>query len=64
MNKFNAAINEIKKIECPTGELEQRVACILVDYNLTDKGTIVVKEDLLDSNELKLIQLILTMVNL
>lgn len=45
MNTINNAIDEIKKIECPTGELEQRVAGILSDYNLTNMSLNAVQRD-------------------
>ena len=38
MDKLDEAIKQIKEIECPTGELEQRVAVILSDYNLTNEN--------------------------
>lgn len=50
MNKLHNAINEIKKIECPTGNLEQRISGILVDYNLTNKDAKVVRDNNLDTN--------------
>lgn len=37
MDKLDEAIKQIKEIECPTGELEKRVAVILSDYDLTNK---------------------------
>lgn len=42
---INNAIDEIKKIECPTGELEKRVAGILADYDLENITTNSVHRD-------------------
>jgi hypothetical protein len=42
---INNAIDEIKKIECPTGELENRVAGILADYDLENITTDSVHRD-------------------
>lgn len=45
MTTINNAIDEIKKIECPTGELEKRVAGILYEYDLTDMNINAVKRE-------------------
>ena len=40
MSTLNEAINRIKILECPTGEVESRVAGILLDYNVASKNNI------------------------
>lgn len=45
MSDINAAINRIKALQCPTGELENRVSGILQQYNIANKNEITVKRD-------------------
>lgn len=40
INNINSAIDRIKSLECPTGEVESRVAGILEDYNVANKNEI------------------------
>jgi len=42
MENLNRAIDRIKILECPTGELENRVADILDDYRVADKNKITI----------------------
>lgn len=53
MNKINEALDEIIKIECPTGELEKRINNILVDYDLINKNTIVTEDETLNTIDAK-----------
>lgn len=45
MASIRAAIDRIKILECPTGELENRVAGILQQYEIANKNQITVKRD-------------------
>jgi hypothetical protein len=40
MTKMDAAIDRIKILECPAGELENRVLGILEDYGVADSGKV------------------------
>lgn len=40
MSKMDDAINRIRILECPTGELENRVAEILEDYGVAERSKI------------------------
>lgn len=52
MHKTNEAIDRIRILECPTGDLENRVAGILEDYGVADRTNInVVRDDSLDRDE-------------
>lgn len=54
MNKIDEAIDRIKILECPTGELENRVAAILEDYGVAAKSEISIdRDDNLESDEAK-----------
>lgn len=49
MTKINEAIDRIKALECPTGDIENRVAGILEDYGVAKRNNVnVVREDKLD----------------
>jgi len=50
MHKIDEAIDRIKILECPTGELESRVAEILKDYGVRD-GVSVYRDESFDNNE-------------
>ncbi|MEQ8156369.1 MAG: hypothetical protein ABRQ25_16075 [Clostridiaceae bacterium] len=43
MSKLDDAIKRIKILECPTGEVETRIAGILEGYGVADKNHIEVK---------------------
>jgi hypothetical protein len=45
INNFNSAIDRIKSLECPTGEVENRVAQILEDYNVAKKNEVNINRD-------------------
>lgn len=45
MDNFNSAINRIKQLECPTGELQSRVAGILEDYHIANRNEITINRD-------------------
>lgn len=45
MHNINEAINRIKNLECPTGEVENRVADILEDYNVADRNELIINRD-------------------
>ncbi len=52
MSKIEAAIDRIKILECPTGELENRVSGILEDYGIANKDKIVIdRVKTLDSDD-------------
>ncbi len=54
INNINNAIDRIKALECPTGEVETRVAGILEDYKVANKNELNIyrNEELdKDSNE-------------
>lgn len=52
MKKIDEAIDRIRILECPTGDLENRVTEILEDYRISDKSRINVNRDNnLDSGE-------------
>lgn len=36
MDKMGEALNRLRRLECPTGELEKCVALILEDYGITN----------------------------
>lgn len=40
MNNIDAAIDRIKILECPTGEIENRVAGILENYGVADRSKV------------------------
>ncbi len=45
MNKMDEAIDRIKTLECPTGEVENSVALILEDYGVADSDKVYVNRD-------------------
>ena len=45
MLKLEGAIQRIKRLECPTGDVEHRVAGILEDYEVVNKGQAVINRD-------------------
>lgn len=45
MSKINEAINSIRNIECPTGDLENRVTEILLDFGVADPSQVSIKRD-------------------
>lgn len=45
MNKIDEAIDRIKDLECPTGDIENRVAEILEDYRVTDSSKVNIRRD-------------------
>lgn len=45
MSKLDAAIERIRILECPTGDVEIRVAGILEDYKIANRNDIVVARD-------------------
>lgn len=52
MNKINKAIKSIRSLECPTGELENRLAGILVEYGVAGRTQINIdREKILDTCE-------------
>lgn len=51
MTKLEDAIERIKILECPTGDVEHRVAGILEDYKVANRNEISIKrEESLDKN--------------
>jgi hypothetical protein len=44
MSKIEDAIERIKNLECPTGDEENRITEILVDYGVANSNEIEVKE--------------------
>lgn len=42
MSNLEKAVDRIKILECPTGELENRVKGILEDYNIADRKEIMI----------------------
>ncbi len=40
MNNIDAAIDRIKILECPTGEIENRVAGILENYGVAERSKV------------------------
>jgi len=51
MNNINDAIDRIQRLECPTGDLENRVSEILEAYKVANKGDISInREERLDGN--------------
>lgn len=40
MASIEAAVDRIKRLECPTGDLTDRVASILADHQITPSGEI------------------------
>lgn len=52
MNKIDEAIDRIRILECPTGDLENRVAEILEDYRVANGSKLNIhRENKLDSAE-------------
>ncbi len=45
MNNLEKAIDRIKVLECPTGELENRVVSILEDYEVANRDKITINRD-------------------
>lgn len=45
MSNMKGAIDRIRMLQCPTGELENRVAGILEDYNISPRSEILVSRD-------------------
>lgn len=45
MSKINEAINRIRNIECPTGDLENRVTEILLDLDVANPNQVNIKRD-------------------
>lgn len=45
MSKLEQAVERIKALECPTGEVEYRVADILDDYGVANRNDISIKRD-------------------
>lgn len=45
MSKLEEAIERIKKLECPTGDLGLRVAGILQDYKVANSNEVELKRD-------------------
>ncbi len=45
MEQFDKALDRIKKLECPTGEVENRVIGILEDYNVANKNDVIINRD-------------------
>jgi hypothetical protein len=51
MATIKEAIERIKALECPTGDIQNRITGILADYEIANKGEIVVsREHSLDEN--------------
>lgn len=44
MGDLKYALERIKNLECPTGEVENRVAEILEDYNVVKKDEIIINK--------------------
>lgn len=52
MSKIDEAVDRIRILECPTGELENRVTEILEDYRVSSRNNINVNRDInFDSGE-------------
>jgi len=52
MSKIDEAVDRIRILECPTGELENRVTEILEDYKVSSRNNINVNRDInFDSGE-------------
>lgn len=45
MARLEDAIERIKRLECPTGEVENRVAGILEDYGVTNRNEVSFSRD-------------------
>ncbi len=45
MSRLEQAVERIKALECPTGEVEYRVADILDDYGIADRNDISINRD-------------------
>lgn len=45
MSKLEGAIERIKRLECPTGDVQYRVVGILEDYEVVDKGQATISRD-------------------
>lgn len=45
MENINDAIERIKILECPTGELEERVIGIFEDYEIAERDEIFIERD-------------------
>lgn len=51
MDNIKEAIDRINQLECPTGDLENRVSEILEAYKVANKGEILInREERLDGN--------------
>ncbi len=52
MSRIDKAIDRIKILECPTGELENRVTGILEEYGVANKNQVsIARVKLLDNDE-------------
>lgn len=45
MNKLDEAFHRIRILECPTGDLKNRVAGILEGYGITNSGNVTIDRD-------------------
>ncbi|NLY76501.1 MAG: hypothetical protein GX080_00245 [Tissierellia bacterium] len=45
MTNLDKAIDRIKVLECPTGELEERIVNIFEDYRVANRNEVIVKRD-------------------
>ena len=45
MSKINEAISRIRSLECPAGDLQNRVTEILLDYGVTNLDKVNIKRD-------------------
>jgi len=45
MTNLEGAIERIKRLECPTGDVQYRVAGILEDYAVVNKGQVAINRD-------------------
>lgn len=45
MSRLEDAVQKIKTIECPTGEVEYRVADILDDYGIANRNEVMINRD-------------------
>lgn len=61
MSKMDAAINRIKILECPTGELKNRITGILEDYGVANRSKVHIdRERNLDKDEAQAYKINLT----
>ena len=51
MSKINEAISRIRNLECPTGDLENRVTEILLDHGVANYNQVNIKRDSKLSND-------------